>query len=721
MRQIIHIIITSLVLLSAVSCSRNDQMDGSTSEAEGSLKLSYTLSDSRSSDSSSDAILENSTLKVYRGDGGLIRYYSPATDAPEELFLVAGDYSVTLTAGQSNSIASSTAECTYYGSAEFTIKAGNSSQVDLNCPMLNSAVEIIYDQTIEESFEEGYITYVTAADALPEEFDELYTMSFTESGVGYFILPSGVSNLSWSFSGTHTDPLVGQITSQGVIEAPEEATLYALTFKYSKTAEGGITISLTIDGQGEVHDDNIGFLPQPTITPIYFSLTEVHDYYSGTTYSFDVSSINALSDIEIELLDGDDTIVGSYAPYIGGVEQNLAAQGVVYTAKSGTSGLLTIGEELFASFSSGGIKSINILATDVVTAHSQVTPQFRVTGLLANPTSDLWCNTVDIEACVISDQSHDVEIAYRQTGATEWISASATTDGDGNYSAKFLPTWNQSTSGGEDTVYTLDTGVRADCSYEYKYSIDGVEQQQLSFTTEGVQTISHAGLEDSSLSCWGSSNASSDWWCSGNNSMATKLCTQGTYAGMGDSSCALLAGASVTLVKIAAGNLALGRFDKPDSFHGTVSFGQPFNWQSRPSTFKFKYAASIGVIDASYHSGAALSVGDQDMARVFFAIVDWSSRHDVKSGTSSPTGVWDPETMTEVDEGRIIGYASQYIKESTTGDMIESELTVYYYDTEIKPSSDISIVISCATSAYGDYMTGCTTNKLYVDDFEFSY
>ena len=38
-----------------------------------------------------------------------------------------------------------------------------------------------------------------------------------------------------------------------------------------------------------------------------------------------------------------------------------------------------------------------------------------------------------------------------------------------------------------------------------------------------------------------------------------------------------------------------------------------------------------------------------------------------------------------------------------------------------KPGGKISIVISCSTSAYGDFMVGCSQNQLYLDDFGWIY
>ncbi len=708
-------------LLLMSSCSKDDTQ--TSSSTDGILSLSYSLIQTRSDDSSA-SLLENSTLKIYKSNGDLIRYYKPATEAPDELYLVAGSYYATLSAGEAVYTTTDINSCIYYGKADFEIIANQSINVALNCSISNSAVKVVYDQTVASNFQEGYITYVTASDSFSKsdaEQDEEYTIAFTESGTGYFILPEGVSNLSWGFYGTHIDPDIADMSSTGVISNALGATLYTLTLKYSETPDGYIGLEVFVDTSADEYDDSFVFSPQPTIKTSEFEMTEIQNF-SSSSYNFSVSSINTLNSIEVQALDSDDSAISSMYVLVDGSSVDLSSQGLSYTATDKLNGQLTINPIYFDQFTTGGVKSINIIAKDELSSKGDATPQFRVSGLITNPTVDLWNNSGEIEACVASDNTHEVVISYRKVGDENWTATTAQMYETGMYKASIAPNWTKATNSGSLTTYELATGFTAGNSYEYKYSVDGVEQTgTLGFTTSGTQSIPYFDMEDDGLSCWTSSNSSTSSWGSGNNTFASSLCKQSTYSGMGGSYCAKLAGASVSLVDIAAGNLFLGQFERPSLTSGTVYFGQSFDWTSRPTSFKFKYAASIGTVDAKYHSGAPLSKGDTDIARVFFAIVDWSGRHEVTSGTSSPTGVWDPETMTSVDKGNIIGYASQYITASTTGDMVESELTVYYYDTETKPSGDISIVVSCATSAYGDYMTGSTSSVLYVDDFELGY
>ena len=52
---------------------------------------------------------------------------------------------------------------------------------------------------------------------------------------------------------------------------------------------------------------------------------------------------------------------------------------------------------------------------------------------------------------------------------------------------------------------------------------------------------------------------------------------------------------------------------------------------------------------------------------------------------------------------------------------IRDRIPIEYYDRTTKPTGAYTLVISCTTSAYGDFMNGCSSNELYVDDFEWVY
>lgn len=111
---------------------------------------------------------------------------------------------------------------------------------------------------------------------------------------------------------------------------------------------------------------------------------------------------------------------------------------------------------------------------------------------------------------------------------------------------------------------------------------------------------------------------------------------------------------------------------------------------------------------------------------IFVAIVDWTQPHTVVSGMSSTTGAWDPTNGADVvSEGKVVGYGSMWINQSTPGEALvssEDALKIHWYEEKAPaPTGDYTIVISCAANAYGDYMTGYSEACLYVDDFEWVY
>lgn len=339
--------------------------------------------------------------------------------------------------------------------------------------------------------------------------------------------------------------------------------------------------------------------------------------------------------------------------------------------------------------------------------------------------TDLWNNTGVITAMVTEEEYPNAVIQYRVKGTDEWQETQkGAQDESGIFTGAVAPAWTNSTNRAGIPVKRLvrTKGVYADQTYELQLLVNGEVTETSEYTAPAGDVIPDGNMENSGLSCFTSDNANAEFWASGNNSFAKSLCTQGTYSGMGGSYCALLKAAAPPIVGLAAGNLMSGIFYKDGLTTGVVEFGQPYVWTARPSGMKVKYHATIGIIDQAKHSGAPIGIGDHDKARIFVAIVDWNARHRVASGTGAPTGTWDPTEVTETEEGKLIACGSIFIDKSTEGNaMTEITLPLDFYDTQARPTGRYSIIISCSTSAYGDFMVGCTTNAMYVDDFEWVY
>lgn len=271
----------------------------------------------------------------------------------------------------------------------------------------------------------------------------------------------------------------------------------------------------------------------------------------------------------------------------------------------------------------------------------------------------------------------------------------------------------------ELTRFTVSVG---DKSYD---ALNGTETTG-TFTAGEVQPIPNGDMSGWSMTGgFAFPNAAGEsFWSSGNNTMTKTLCTS-TDVKFGKSAPAAKL-TSTNMLVLAAGNLFTGEFAYK-SFTGTVQFGQTYAFTARPSAMKVKYHAHVGTVDKVRTSGDIcpyIKKGDPDMARIFVAIVDWNAPHEVVSGMTTTKGAWDPEKgIDNVSEGKILGYGSLWITQSTDGeDMQDAELDIVWYDHETRPAEGkYSLVISCACNAYGDYFTGCSKNVMYVDDFEWVY
>ena len=337
--------------------------------------------------------------------------------------------------------------------------------------------------------------------------------------------------------------------------------------------------------------------------------------------------------------------------------------------------------------------------------------------------ADLWQNTGTVTALISAEEyASGAALEYRIKGDTEWQPMQESGYDAGILTATIAPEWKTETNPNGLTVYKLvpKKGLFAGHTYEFRLLVGGSEQgAPLEYTAPAGNTIPNGDMEDASMSCWTQNNKTAEFWGSGNNTFTKGLCTQAPFAG---GTRAKLQATSAVGV-LASGNLFTGLFQKDLITRGVVSFGQTYAWKARPRALKVQYFAEhIGPVDIDKKFGAPIGMGDQDRARIMVAIVDWNTRREVGSGTEPPTGTWDPQEAASTEQGKIIAYGSLFIDESSTGDrMIDTELELHFYDREAKPSGLYQLVISCSTSAYGDFMTGCKSNVLYIDNFEWAY
>ena len=362
-----------------------------------------------------------------------------------------------------------------------------------------------------------------------------------------------------------------------------------------------------------------------------------------------------------------------------------------------------------------------------------------VSPITYNNDADLWANTASFTLNIPADAT-SVSVQYKKSTAsdTEWQTAEIT---ENNTKAEIKPDWGTQFTAADWTTpnsvqpfwrITEGTGVFANNTYDYKLTVDGTEYKG-QFTTKTDQIIPEGNMENMALPCFILQDASktSETWGSGNNKVlsACWLCQQ---ADGNSGKCAYLtSGTQNTYVfgkLLTAGNLFFGQFTQ-NGTGGDVRFGQIYPWKSRPSAMRVSYKAEVDNVDyVNTTTTVNIPKNSPDKARIFVAVVDWTGPHtvtstlEVKSGLPATViGSWDPETTTDPGEGKIIGYGSLWIEKGKT-DWQTIDIPINYYDKTAKPTDGkYSLVISCACNAYGEFFNGCSTNKLWVDDFEWVY
>ncbi|WP_302603757.1 PCMD domain-containing protein [uncultured Alistipes sp.] len=347
--------------------------------------------------------------------------------------------------------------------------------------------------------------------------------------------------------------------------------------------------------------------------------------------------------------------------------------------------------------------------------------------------ADLWANTATLTAANLPAEA---VVQYCAKGMEAWNDATAV--GDGKF--RIAPVWEEGRNDAKLTVRTVKagTGVFAASTYEFRAVAGGEVLASGEFATAPGDAIPNGDMagwsgkeyqgDESSWDLTYPNPAGQRFWDSGNNpflenpeieNAAGPLCCENPE----EKGTALLQGRMALGIVFAPGNLFVGDFVFA-GMGGTVSFGKVYGWTARPRALKLRYKAQVGTIDqagANDPEGADRK-GQQDRSQIFVAVVDWTKQHEVVSGMQAPTGMWNPATMTSVEEGPILAYGERIIAESTDG-WVECTIPLYWYaDAGAKPAPEnYSLVISCATSIRGDYLTGCSTNTMCVDDFGWVY
>ena len=290
-------------------------------------------------------------------------------------------------------------------------------------------------------------------------------------------------------------------------------------------------------------------------------------------------------------------------------------------------------------------------------------------------------------------------IEYKKQSATVWTT---------------LPSSAVQVSG---TTYTASlTGLTANTTYQYRVSVDGTAGEEKSFTTAEAIPLTNGSLDDWSQAAdnarlwqpWAAGGTS--FWDTGNKGATTvgdsnSMPTTETATGSGK---AAALESKYIVIKFAAGNIFTGSYKKTDGTNGVLDFGRPFT--SFPTKLRFQYKYTCQTIDKVGDDSMNYLKGRPDSCQVYIALTDWDQPFEVRTRPSERQ-LFDPS------DSHVIAYG-ELIKGETVSNWTQAEITLNYRYTNRTPKY---ILIVASSSKYGDYFTGGTGSKLWLDECELIY
>ena len=694
-------------------------------ESEGKLILNTSFSNDVkvASRASLEEELSESAIIWISSTKGLVRKYEGLANLPAGgISLVSGNYVAEAWAGDS---VSASFDAKYYkGIAPFTITSGT-TRVELPCRIANVVASVDYADDLDGVLSDYTLTVGHSRGSLD--------FIGKDDRKGYFMMPSGSKNLTWSLSGKLADG--SKFTKDGIIENVQPATEYLMhvTYTPSSTDNGGAFITIVVDESAVEIEDEIMITVAPDIKGTTFDIERGITGQPGLLdkKSVYITASAALTDVVLEssllnaALGGDDVNLMT-------AKENVCASlndaGIdwkyTYKADDDISNMKINFNDKWLNSLAAGEYTMTIAATDALGKTSRVTMPVVITNAKAEtvevspdaPTT--WATHATIYGRVLDSTVTDARLEYRKAGDSDWTPVETVTDGD-NLSAEI-------------------TGLTPATTYEYRVVCSGFDGVVKALTTEAA-----AQLPNNKFSDWQEKSGRNAtliykdgddmFWDSGNHGSATlsKQVTtpDATYA-ISEPSAALLQSQKVEIFgagRFAAGNIFIGQYLKTDGTDGILGWGRPFN--SRPKALKGYVRYEPGVIEYndckidSKKAEMAAHVGETDQGIIYIVILDNSNLMTASSVDSGKNNKWPIVVETksgqifDVNRPNVIGYGQLIIDATAESGMAEFEVPIEYFRNDVKAAN---IAVTCSASRYGDYFCG-GKSKMWIDDLQLVY
>lgn len=682
----------------------------------------------------SNALKSNSKVRIYKNDK-LVAKYKGITD--EGVVLPLGDgYSTLIIAG--DSVPASFDKRYFKGTQTFSVERKEMNDVNVECRMANTLVDIVFDESWSSYISEGKVDVVV--DGVSGEEGKLSYILGGELKTGYFSVMKEKPVLHFLFSGKS---LSGKPFSnkEYVLSDVKESTKYTLTYVPKEGEpiegnEGGAFFEIQINENPlyEVNDE-VAVYQRPIIKAV--NGNEEIDFSkdlfveTGSTISpiFTFSGSTALSSVVIESEILPDLGFEKTSVDVISERQSLVDKGFgVELSADGKRVVLAWNNRLDDFLKQDGIINIKYLVTDTydsiaegnVAKSRELTWRINVSN--SNVTAvevpyryDIWSYKATLYGTNLEGKTPTGKIYFKYCSKEngQWSELVEATFEEGYYKSEI-------------------TGLKSGKTYQYQIFEDDKPSGVIcEFTTETPVQLPNAGFENWSgtVPRYIFGDGESMFWDSGNHGSQkvslnvteqdASIKNSGTYSAKLTSLFANKFG----IGQFAAGNIFIGKYLETvmDGItgHGVLGIGRPFT--SRPIALRGYVKYISGNVDKG---GDKISNNTPDQGIIYMALTDDRGPAYEYGGEkwSFIIRTKDKQFFSK-DNENVIAYGENVWTESTVGEGMHEFVIYFDYDekTDGKTRIPTRLLLVAAASRYGDYFQGSTSSRMWLDDLELIY
>lgn len=671
---------------------------------------------------------------------GLIYREKGLDNVAESITLKSGHYVAEAWSG--DSVTASFDKIFFRGYQPFDVSKGDNSNVVVNCKIMN-VVASINTATINPDLMRDDYT-ITIKNSRGELVFDKNNAGNTR---GYFMMPSGDSNLQYVVKGTRRDG--DTFEKSGVIENVQSAHQYILNFEYNPDFsgsddpdKGAVFVQIVIKDEIISENQTVTVPGAPTLSGEEFRLDKQQVFISdadipeellvkicGFGNGYRAVTVSSESLLDMGLLKemnfvGLDASIKSQCDNAG-----ISLEGPDYKASTNVStAYLRLSREFIRNLSSDKA-SEHIFDISVNDKNGQSsTAQLRIAR------SD---RQIVLEDPIVAKPIDTSKNLLNLTGSTAVIGFSTASAFEGEPGLEYRmrgdvnPAWQFVAVDNADVDMRGEiklTGLTPGTTYEYRACCgDFHSNDVMTFTTESKFIIPYANMEtwnaftiDGQKNCTLPGIAADEFWGNGNPGAAKAgvTLTQGSsdlfHSGSLSAKLRSQKATVFNIGKFAAGNLFAGTYVKTDGTDGVLKFGRPYNG-SHPTSLRVWANYRPGTVEVNTVDAVKdfIQKGDLDKGQIYWALT--TAPVDVR------TKAKDQKLFNAEDE-EVLAYGEFTFDGNYGSDGQLQELDIpIEYNNKAKSSAPMYLVIVCSASKYGDYFIGGEGSTLYLDDFELVY